>query len=83
MMLGTPPKDGKPAKRRDRATLRDAIAAAVKYGWLAEGSFSECLVVPAGDIVGPPGDPFKPCRVCERRAAKNKPTLRLVTPLTG
>ena len=41
-----------------------------------------CPEWPAGEIVGPPGDAFKPCQVCERNAAKNKPALRLVT-LTG
>jgi hypothetical protein len=72
---------GEPGKgRRDRSTLRKALAAAVQYGWLAEGSSSECLVVPAGAVVGPPGDPFKPCPVCDRKAAKQteKPNLQLV-----
>jgi hypothetical protein len=80
-IMGTPPKDGGEHKRRDRKTLRDAIATAVKYGWLAEGSCSECLVVPGHDIVGPHGDPFKPCPVHERRAkakVPTRPTLRLV-----
>ncbi len=80
-ILGTPPKDGGEFKRRDRATLRNAIAVAVKHGWLAEGSCSECLVVPAHDIVGPNGDPFKPCPVHERKAVRQAPAephLKLV-----
>jgi hypothetical protein len=84
LILGIPGKDG--FKRRDRATLRNAIAIAVKYGWLAEGSCSECLVVPAGEIVGPPGNPFKPCPVCDKKAARRqaqKPTLRLVHAACG
>jgi hypothetical protein len=75
-LTGTPPKDGGPFRRRDRSTLRKAIAVAVQYGWLAEGSCTECLV-PQHEIAGPPGDPFKPCPVHERKA-RQKPRLTLV-----
>jgi hypothetical protein len=79
-ILGEPGADGKPFKRRDRATLRNAIAIAVKYGWLAEGSSSECLVVPEGTVVGPIGDPTKPCPVCNRKQADRRPRLTVVPP---
>ena len=69
-ILGKPPTSGEDFKRRDRHTIRDAIRVAVKYGWLAEGSCSECLVVPEGAITGPLGDPNKPCVVHQRKRAQ-------------
>lgn len=78
-ILGTPPKGGQPFKRRDRGSVRDAIAVAVKYGWLAEGSCSECLVVPHHDIAGPHGDESKPCPVHERKRAQKRPAKPRLT----
>lgn len=71
-ILGTPTKAGQPFKRRDSATIRDAIAVAVKYGWLAEPSCNVCLVVPSHDISGPHGDESKPCPVHERKSAQKR-----------
>jgi hypothetical protein len=69
-ILGKPLKSGGDFKRRDRHTIRDAIAVAVKYGLLAEGSCSECLVVSPHTIEGPLGNPHKPCAVHERKNAQ-------------
>ena len=71
-VLGTPPKDGKPFARADRYCVRDAIRLAVHHGWLAEGSCSECLVVPAHAIEGPVGNEHKVCPVHDRKAAAKK-----------
>jgi hypothetical protein len=73
-ILGTPPKDGQPFKRRHRDSVRDAIAVAVKYGWLADGSCSECLIVPSHEIEGPMGNASKPCPVHERKNAQKRTT---------
>jgi hypothetical protein len=75
-ILGTPPKLGQPFKRRAPATIRDAIAVAVKYGWLAEQSCNECLVVPSHDISGPNGDESQPCAVHERKSAQKRAKAR-------
>ncbi|MDT5127990.1 MAG: hypothetical protein QOH54_3634 [Mycobacterium sp.] len=69
-ILGTPAKDGQPFKRRHSASIRDAIEVAVKYGWLAEGSCNECLIVPSHEIEGPMGNADKPCPVHERKRSK-------------
>jgi hypothetical protein len=69
-ILGKPSKIGGDFKRRDRHTIRDAIAVAVRYGLLAEGSCSECLVVPPNAIQGPLGNPDKPCAVHQRKKAQ-------------
>jgi hypothetical protein len=51
-LLGKPPKDGAPFKPAPRQSMHDAIATAVRFGWLDEGSFAECLVVPGHEITG-------------------------------
>ncbi|WP_157897383.1 hypothetical protein [Mycobacteroides chelonae] len=75
-ILGTPPKDGKLFKKRDSATIRDAIKVAVQYGWLAEGSCNECLIVPSHDISMPLGNESKPCPVHERKNAQKRAKRR-------
>lgn len=52
-LLGKPPsRDGVPFKPAPRSSVHDAIATAVRYGWLDEGSYIECLVVPGHEITG-------------------------------
>jgi hypothetical protein len=53
-ILGTPPTADHPFKRIDKYTVRDTIKLATGHGWLAEGSCSEYLIVPAHAIDGPP-----------------------------
>lgn len=80
-IFGTPAEGGKPFKRRNRDSIRDAINTCVKYGFLAEGSCMECLVVPYHSISGPMGDESKPCLVHERKVSRKRPAqprLRLV-----
>lgn len=67
VILGKQPTNGNDFKRRDRHTVRDAIATAVKYGFLAEGSCTECLLVPREAISGPLGNPHKQCAAHERK----------------
>ena len=60
-------------------SLVNALALAVRHGWLAEGSCTECLVVPGHAIQGPDGDPNKPCPVHVRKnLRKRRPELRVV-----
>jgi hypothetical protein len=54
-------------EKRSRASLNSAINTAVTNNLLAEGSCTECLIVPAHDISGPLGDASKPCPVHERK----------------
>jgi hypothetical protein len=69
-ILGKSSADGSGFTRRDRHTIRDAIATAVRYGFLAEHSCSTCLVVPREAIEGPVGNPHKPCSVHTRKKAQ-------------
>jgi hypothetical protein len=88
-ILGKPPKGDEPFKRADRQRVYEAIATAVKFGWLAEGSCLECLVVPGHAIEGPQGNAKAPCPVHERKARTaqkatkprkaTKPALTLVS----
>ena len=71
-ILGTPPEGDQPFKRKDRTTIRNAIRTAVEHGWLAEGSCSECLVVPGHAIAGGLGSEFKSCSVHERKYAQKR-----------
>jgi hypothetical protein len=68
---------------RDRHTIRDAIKSAVNHGFLAQGSSSECLVIPRGAIEGPQGNPNKPCvvhmRKKERQQARKAQALTLAS----
>jgi hypothetical protein len=66
-LLGSPPEGDKDYRRAHRQTVHNAIATAVSYGWLANQSCLECLVVPGHGIEGPPGDAQKPCPVHERK----------------
>jgi hypothetical protein len=76
-ILGKPPTAGSPFKRLDKGSVQSAIRTAVTHGWLAEGSCSECLIVPAHAIEGPQGNPEKPCPVHDRKVAAKQKTLRL------
>ena len=40
-ILGKPPDGDQPFKRVDKSTLVNALALAVRHGWLAEGSCTE------------------------------------------
>jgi hypothetical protein len=80
-ILGTPPTATRPFQPAHRATIYNAIQTAVRYAWLAEGSGSECLTVPAHAIEGPLGNPAKPCPVHTRKGARPKkgvPQLRSI-----
>jgi hypothetical protein len=79
VLLGKPPQGDRPFTPAPRSTVHEAINTAVMYGWLAEGSCLECLVVPGHAIAGPQGDAEAPCPVHERkRPARSKPELTLV-----
>jgi hypothetical protein len=78
-ILGTPPKDGKPFQRARRQAVYEAIATAVKHGFLDEGSCLECLVVPGHAIQGPHGKADAPCAVHERKYREKRAKLRLVS----
>ena len=61
---------------RPFANVRREIARAVEYGWLEEGSFWGCLIVPAhsirkGDFTHKP----KPCPLAPRHAARSNRSL--------
>jgi hypothetical protein len=80
-ILGTPPQALEPFKRAHRQTVTNAIATAVGYGWLAEGSCLECLVVPGHAIAGPHGNADAPCPVHERKTQskrEKRPALKVV-----
>lgn len=66
LALGTPPKHG-PARPVDAANLRRALSTAIERGWLASGSTTRCLVVPAHAVDGGLGDPADLCPVHEPR----------------
>jgi hypothetical protein len=72
IILGTPPKGGQPFRRADPATIRDAIATAIKYEWLDKDSCAECLIVPSHEIQLDVGNPNAPCPVHERRKATKR-----------
>jgi hypothetical protein len=78
-ILGTPPHDGKPFQRANRQAVRNAIAAAVKYGFLDDGSCTECLVVPGHAIQGPHGKADAPCPVHEKKYRERRAKLTLVS----
>lgn len=63
LTLGTPPSDHGPAQPVDSANLRRALNTAVQRGWLASGSSTRCLVVPAHAITGGLGNPSELCPV--------------------
>lgn len=78
-IVGTPPTDTQPFRRAARYSVRDAIQAAVRHGWLAEGSCSECLIVPAHAIEGPVGNSDKACPVHARKIEQKRAKLRVVS----
>lgn len=66
LVLGRP---GEPHQNVGRA-----IDMAVELGWLAEGSWYGCLIVPRSNVwKGPWGHP-KPCRRCAARNANSSPS---------
>lgn len=61
LSLGYPdPNTGEPVPEKNPGR---AVRAAVKNGWLAEGSTVRCLVVPRHAISGPLGDPNAACPI--------------------
>lgn len=54
----------------DKHNIQRAIRNAVSRGWLAEGSGSLCLIVPAHHIVGGPGYESEKCPLHTRRTRK-------------
>jgi hypothetical protein len=69
-LLGRPPTSKHPFTRATKYDVRDAIAIAVRHGWLAVGSCSECLIVPAHAIEGPIGNSEAPCPVHDRKTKR-------------
>lgn len=78
-VLGTPPTADSPFRPAHRKRVWDAIALAVRHGWLAEGSCTECLIVPAHAIEFGIGNPHKPCAVHERKVQRKRKKLGAVT----
>jgi hypothetical protein len=78
-ILGKSSADGSDFKRRDRHTIRGAIATAVRYGFLNEDSCSTCLVVPPGTTEGPLGNPHKACQVHARKRARRSRKVELLS----
>lgn len=76
-ILGTAASGDQPFKPRHRDSIRDAIRVAIKHKFLADGSCSECLVVPSHDIAGGLGNESKPCPVHERKRALKQAKARL------
>lgn len=70
MILGVAQTDAAAFKPQHRSTVYNAIQTAVRRGWIAKGSGSECLVVPNHAIEGPQGNPLRPCIVCARKAGR-------------
>jgi hypothetical protein len=69
LILGT--VDHASGEIRPFANVRREIDRAVEYGWLADGSYYGCLIVPAhsirkGDLTAKHG----PCPLAKRHAAK-------------
>ncbi|MEB3049000.1 hypothetical protein KV112_04455 [Mycolicibacter sp. MYC123] len=64
VLLGHPGPSGVEPAARQR--VHEAIGVAVRHGWLADGSCSRCLIVPAF-IEGPTGDPQERCPVHDKR----------------
>ena len=77
MLMGTPPTADRPFKRAHRNTVQKAITMAVEFGWLAEGSCMECLVVPGHAIAGPQGNADAPCPVHEKLHQRRRDKLEL------
>jgi hypothetical protein len=78
-VLGTPPKGKEPFQRASRQAVHEAIATAVKHGFLAEGSCLLCLVVPGHAIQGPHGKADAPCPVHEKKYREKRAKLTLVS----
>lgn len=51
----------------DKRVIWRAIRAAIEAGWLAEGSSSMCLIVPAHAISGGLGSAEEPCPIHQRK----------------
>ena len=48
---------------RPNQNINRAIATALRYGWLAEGSKSRCLVVPSHAVTGGLGNAYTACAI--------------------
>lgn len=81
-MLGPVDRDTGEIKPMDRANVRRAIRTAIQRGFLAEGSQSMCLIVPAHWIVGGVGNSTSDCPIHQRGASRRgrsaRPELRVV-----
>lgn len=62
------------------ANVRRAIEAAVEYGWLADGSYWACLIVPAHAVKKGPWVTPKPCPVHANRSLSERKGAPKPTP---
>lgn len=68
LILGSPNKTTGEIVPLHRSSVHRAIGEAVTYGWLEEGSFARCLIVPAHSIRrGSLKDPVKACPIHIKR----------------
>jgi hypothetical protein len=72
MIFGTVDTETGEIKPVDKANVQRAIRNATQAGWLAEGSSSLCLVVPAHAITGGLGFENEVCPLHERTAARRR-----------
>jgi len=63
MVFGTVDPDTGAIQPQDKHNIQRAIRAAESRGWLAEGSSSLCLVVPAHAVEGGLGHPSEECPI--------------------
>lgn len=68
---GIDPKTGE-IRTLDKHNLQRAIRNAVDRGWLAEGSSSLCLIVPAHAVQGGLGYAAEKCPIHERKRSPRK-----------
>jgi hypothetical protein len=71
LILGAPPDsiNGEPCPM-DKSNVQRAIKTAIDHGWLAEGSGSTCLIVPAHGITG--GGQGHENEQCQRHTRKHR-----------
>ncbi|MDH6245169.1 hypothetical protein [Mycobacterium sp. OTB74] len=78
-ILGTPQVPGPGFHRVERSYLQRTLKVVIGNGLLAEGSCTECLIVPGHAVAGGLGDPDAPCPVhIRKRRKKTPPQLRIV-----
>lgn len=71
-MLGHVDEESGEFRPAHKSNVQRAIRAAVEAGYLAPGSSSMCLVVPAHAIEGGMGNPHAPCPLHARREARER-----------